>query len=325
MTAQEALARAAGVLGGAGCRAIQELCESADPEPIEAAIVVSDEIPFERALALYSDAKAQRDRTGLAPIVVTGAGWDGLLVHQWLYPGGRGALDRALAAYEATTADAFFAGRASEPGLEDLAGALDEALDDLARMAAGRDPTSILHRLRLGDLDGLAEDDVDFADLPLPDDVRAAHAQQMAERDAARELARRSGRSGGALVPRVRTFDEATALAEMKGGPSRVALVSSTPARALLHLGWGGANACPPPHAQARVWEHWAEVWGAEAVVLSGDNMLWALTARPVDTREALVDFAHELALYDIDLMANGCLAHLGRIYRNASLDFWWD
>jgi hypothetical protein len=325
MKTEEALARAAGVLGGVPGRAIQELCEWEAPEPIEAAIVVSDEVPFAQALALYSEAKAQRDRTGLAPIVVTADGWDELLVHQWLYPDGRRALERTLAAYEATTADAFFARRATEPGAENLAAAFDETLDDLRRMASGRDPMSILHRLRLGDLDG-AEEEMDVsADLLLPDDVRAAHAQQMTERAADREWARRSGRTGWSLVLPVRTFDEATALAEMKGGPSRLALVSSTPARALLHLGWGGSNACPPPHEQARVWEHWAAAWGAEPVLLSGNNMLAAISARPVDTREGLVRFARELALYDIDLVAHGCLAHLGRICRNVSLDFWWD
>ena len=54
----------------------------------------------------------------------------------------------------------------------------------------------------------------------------------------------------------------------------------------LLHLGWGGANACPPPDEQARVWERCAEAWGAEPVLLSRDNLLSAIAVRPVDTGE---------------------------------------
>jgi hypothetical protein len=146
----------------------------------------------------------------------------------------------------------------------------------------------------------------------------------LAEHEAFLELARRTRGPQLVVAHRMRSFDEETALAEIGGGPARLLLCSMSPATALLVLGFGGFNDCPPPPAQARVWGTWASTVGGEPVLLDGDR-LHGVIARPVATRAALVRFAAEAALYDRDLLMNGALSLAGTLYRNAGVEFWWD
>jgi hypothetical protein len=201
---------------------------------------------------------------------------------------------------------------------------IEEALDHLGRVT-GWDPMAILHRIRLDDLGAIesGEGEVDPDDL-LPDDVAAAHARMLVEREALLEVARRASGRMLALMPTLRCFDEETALAAITDGPARLLLTPASPATALLHLGFGGFNACPPPAGHARAWQRWALTFGGEPVLLDGAG-LQAVFARPPATRAALVRFAAEVALYDRDMLINGALTLAGCVYRNARVDFWWD
>ena len=328
----EALARGVGVLGArAGLRPIHQLAGVAESPPLGAAIVVSDEMPLRQALAMWSKARAQRDHTGLSPIVVA-AGFGELAVHGWLGPERNDDLATTLAAFEQESADGFFGARARDDG--DMAARVEAALDALGARA-GCDPMSILHRLPIDDLeaiesggdgdgDGDGGDGINFAEPPLPDDVRAAHAQLLVEREAALELARRTPGPRLLWQQTARSFDEATAVAEITGGPARLALVAAPPALTLLHLGFGGFNDCPAPHQHARVWEHWQRAVGAEPVLLDDDRME-GIIAHPIDTRAALVSFTSEVAAYDANTLSAGVLSLAGRLYRNAGVRFWWD
>jgi hypothetical protein len=127
------------------------------------------------------------------------------------------------------------------------------------------------------------------------------------------------------IAPPVRAYDVDTALAELAPGTCRVALLPMDGARILLHLGYGGFNDCPGPHVHARVWQHWAETLGAEPAVIGGDTLTGIVT-RPIATREALVRFAREAAIYDLDAIApEGWLPFLGGVFRSATVRFWWD
>jgi len=323
MTTEEGRERARAVLAGAAaCVPMHELQERDWPEALaETAVIVTEEMLAPQAIALYQQCKRQRGESGLSPLIVTCAGYDDLLLREWLapYPYAAAALAAARAAYDTLTAEQFFASRREKLDY-DPASMIDEALDDLGR-AAGCDPMSILHRLRIGDIAAISEGEgFDPADL-LPDDVAAAHAIGLAEREAMLEMSRR--RPGPQLMilqQPIRTFDQASALAEIDDGPTRLLLVSAPPAEALLVVGFRG----PPPAAHARVWEHWRAAHGAEPFLLDGAS-LSAVVARPVATREALVRFAAEIVLYDPDALAEGPLELAGLLVRNAGIDFWWD
>ena len=326
LTPEEGRERARGVLAGAvSCMPIQELEESEWPDALAGTVVmVTEEVPAAQAVALYRECKRQRAASRLSPLIVTRAGYGELRLREWLAPDrpATDALAAALAAHDTLTAERFFAER-RERGEHDAAEMIDSALDDLARVA-GCDPMSVLHRIRLGDLEAIAGgEDFEPADL-LPDDVEAAHATGLAEREAMREMARRRPGPSMILEQPIRAFDEDSALAAIEDGPTRLLLVSAPPAAALLVLGFGGFNDCPPPAAQARVWEHWRGAIGAEPVLLDGAS-LTGVVARPVATRAALVQFAAEVALYDPDALQNGGLALAGLLVRSAGVDFWWD
>jgi hypothetical protein len=325
LTPEQARERAAAVLAGAvACVPVQELAGRDWPAALAGrAVLVAEETPMPQAIALYRDCKRKRGQSGLAPLLVTRDGFDQLRLHEWLAPGGEGGLTAAFATYDALTAERFFTERAAAAGA-DPAAAIEGALDDLGH-AAHCDPMSILHRLRIDDLEAIASGDaeIDPAEL-LPDDVTAAHAQMLAEREAFLELARRTRGPQLVMTQNVRSFDEETALAEIGGGPARLLLCSTSPAVALLVLGFGGFNDCPPPAAQARVWGTWASTVSAEPVLLDGAT-LHGVVARPPATRATLVRFAAEAALYDRDALMNGALALAGSLYRNAGVEFWWD
>ena len=153
MTAEDARQRAKALLGGAtACVPIQEL-EACDwPDALAGmAVMVTEEMPAPQAVALYQQCKRQRSDSGLSPLIVTRAGYEDLRLREWLAPGPLAAanLASARAAYDALTADQFFASRREASG-RDAASLIEEALDDLGRVA-GCDPMSILHRIRIGD------------------------------------------------------------------------------------------------------------------------------------------------------------------------------
>jgi len=323
LTPEEARERARAVLAGAvACVPIQELEECDWPDALAGtAVMVTDEMLAPQAVALYQRCKQQRGHSSLSPLIVTRAGYDDLRLREWMAPGPVAAanLQSARAAYETLTADGFFFQR-RQSAAGDAASMIEEALDDLGR-AAGCDPMSILHRIRIGDFAAISSgEEFDLADL-LPDDVRAAHATGLAEREALREMARRRGGPQSMILQHpIRTFDETSALAEVSTDPCRLLLVSASPAAALMVVGFGG----PAPAAHARVWEHWRAALGAEPVLLDGAR-LSGVAARPVATREALVRFAAEVVLYDPDALAEGALTLAGSLVRNASIGFWWD
>lgn len=274
--------------------------------PPSAVVLVTEELPFDRARALYREAKACRAEVGLTPLIIASE-----MLNAWLDTG----------AGEDVTADAFFAERAADG---DPAPELEAALDRLGE-AAGCDPMTILHRLRPADLEMFeAEGEpLDFDDLAFPDDVREAYHQGLAERTAFLEEVRRNG-GGSARIEPLRTYDEATALADLGGGPARVALFTCSPAEALVDLGFGGFNACPSPRTHARVWQRWAERYGAEPIFVDSSSIAGSI-ARPVATRSALITLAREVVLYDPDALAAGQLTLLAQLHRNASIGFWWD
>ena len=326
LTPEEGRERARAVLAGAvACAPIQDLEDGRWPDALAGTVVlVTEEVPAQQAIGLYAACKRQRAQSRLSPLIVTRAGYDQLRLREWLAPDrpAADALAAALAAHDALTAERFFAAR-REGAEHDAAEMIEAALDDLGRVA-GCDPMAILHRIRIGDLEAIAGgEDFEPADL-LPDDVAAAHATGLAEREAMREMARR--RPGPPLIPQqpIRTFDEASALAEIADGPTRLLLVSVPPTAALLVLGFGGVDDCPPPAAHARVWEHWRAAIGAEPVLLDGAS-LSGVVARPVATRAALVQFAAEVALYDPDALESGELALAGTLVRNAGIELCWD
>ena len=87
---------------------------------------------------------------------------------------------------------------------------------------------------------------------------------------------------------------------------------------------WGGWNACPSPHEQARIWEHWASAHSAMPVVL-GEDTLAGIVASPITSRDALVRFAREVVSYCSDSEIEGYLPLLAMSWRNTSFSFWWD
>jgi hypothetical protein len=325
MTIEQARARAGAALGGAvACVPMHELADAQWPEALPP-VLVTAELPMREAVAVYRSVKQQRGRSGLSPLIVTRDGFDKLRLREWLSPDPSPAQQLAaeLAAYELLTSDEFFARRLARAG-EDPAPSIEAALDSLGSLT-GQDPMAILHRIRLDDLEALGggEGDFDPDDL-LPDDVEAAHARMLVEREALLEMARRGPNRYLVMPPRLRPFDEETTLAELADGPARLLLSASSPATALLYVGFGGFNDCPAPHAHARVWQQWGAAFGAEPVLLEADT-LHAVVARPPTTRAALVRFAREGALYDRDALTAGPLPLAGCLYRCAAIDFWWD
>lgn len=317
MHIDEALERARAGLAGVRCTPVHEILEVEEPPSSVAPLVATDEVDFERAVELYRAAKG----SGLSAIIVPS--FEDLQIYEL----GIEDWPHSLEVYEATSAEELFARRAADVDV-DVDAQLSAALDKLGALA-GRDPMSVLHRILPDDLAALesGEDelDIDFDDLPLPDDVREAHAQELAERAALIEHARRAKMA--AMLREIRTYDEPTALAELGRGAAarvRVVLAGSQPFLTLLALGFGGFNECPTPAEQARVWQHWAKVHGAEPVVVRSDG-LDAVIARPVESRAALVRFVCEIAIYDRDALTDGTLALAARVYRNSHVTFWWD
>jgi len=153
-----------------------------------------------------------------------------------------------------------------------------------------------------------------------PDDLREAYEAELA----ARAETRASVPGMLVLVQQwsLRTYDVASAIAELAPGRSRVVRLATTPARALMYLGFGGWNDCPNPHEQARVWEHWANtVGGAPALV--EEDALTAIIERPPATRDALVRMAREVTTYCGDSVIEGRLPLLAMLYRSTNVRFW--
>jgi hypothetical protein len=287
----------------------------------EVAIVGSEEMAPAALCQLVVHARAQRALTGLVPIVVPAE----VLTH--LCWENAQNLRASRAAYEAATN-----GWTALPGeSEPIARSLEKALDRLGQRT-GRDPVSILHRLPVDLLAGLedqaggeplAEEDL------LPDSVEEAYSaalRERAEMRAERAEMLADGRQPGLLIldsPR-RAPDERAAIDELVCEAGRVLLLATTPARALLELGFGGFNQCPAPETQARIWEHWAQSLGAEPLVI-GSDWIGGTIARPVQTRGELVQLASEVIRYDGDSLIEGPLFLLGQLFRNAMLSCWWD
>lgn len=330
------------------CLPVADALEIADAQPLLTEIFLTEEVPFEQALAFFRAAKLQRELLGLTPIIVGASACGFERLREWSTHRGQGDLAATMAAFKSESAESFLGERASRraaraaAGHTELGAAFETALDGMAKLCGG-DPMAVLHRVPLGDF-VLIEDDLyrgveaadpdqdepyDFASQLLPDDLREAHAFGVSEREAF--LTKRDafvadagafGQMG--LVQPIRSYDEATAMAELGGSTSRVALVASTPALALLHLGFGGFNECPSPHQHALVWGHWRRTVGAEPVIVENDRLIGTI-ARPVDSRTLLVRFAREVALYDADALDEGFLPLLGALYRNSRVGFWWD
>jgi Domain of unknown function (DUF4253) len=196
---------------------------------------------------------------------------------------------------------------------------IERALARLADLTGG-DPLRVLHRLD-GETAAAIEDEADFEledDLLLPDDPQAAYAELVGRAHAPG--------AGPSLVQAwpVRTHDVATAIAQLSTGRARVVRLTTTPARALNYLGFGGWNDCPAPPDQARIWERWHRTIGGAPVLLGRDSLV-GLVARPVASRAALVQLAREVIAYDGDSLSEGTLPLLAMLYRNTTLRCWWD
>ena len=272
----------------------QALHELLDYEPGTAAIVATEVLDTKRARAVLRAARA----AGFTAI----AGADEVLSNAYAIP--MPPREVALPAPIATAP-------------------LEAALAKLGELA-GRDPMTVLHRIPIGDVAMLESDDVDLEmfdeDSLLPDDIAEAWRVQRAARD---ELIA-SAFGGFVMTQPSRSPSVEIALDEIGFGACRVAIVDATPAQALRHLQFGAFNACPRPEVHALVWERWAERFGAEPVLVTEDRIAGVI-ARPITTREALVELAAEVAAYDPDLAVEGWLTLLATLYRNASFDFWWD
>jgi hypothetical protein len=253
-------------------------------------IAITDELEPKRAIAALADARAS-GQTAL------------LLADE--------ALDY-LSLGEVELADdelAVFAGATDAP--------IEAALAKLAAAVAG-DPLAVLHRLDTDTLAAIENDEeveID-PDCYAPDDPRQAYEAGVE----AFEHARAHAFGNMFLAEPIRTFDSDSALARLMPGRARLIRIATTPARALLHLGYGAGRA---PHIHARVWEAWATTFQAEPLVIQGPS-LYGLLGQPVTTRDALVRLAREIAVYDADII-DGWLPFLGTLYRNTSLHFWWD
>ncbi len=292
---------------------MHEAFELDEPVDLGIQIDVTDVLTALRAREVYAAARAEPGRCAI--IVAEGA----RLTFTDFDAAPR--LRERLAAYERTT-DPFGALPPSD--------SIDRTLAKLAELA-GRDALEVLHRLD-GETVFAVENEDDFElddDMLLPEDPREAYAAVLAQREAAR--AERPAVTFGGMFGLVldqsgppRTYDVASAIAQLSPGESRVMRLATTPARALLYLGFGGWNDCPSPHEQARIWERWARTTSGEPAVLHEDS-LDAIVTRPVETREALVQLAREVIAYDRDSVIEGVLPLLSMLYRNTSVRFWWD
>jgi hypothetical protein len=284
-------------------------------------LVATDAMGFADALLQWQ----VLENSGLTALIVTAL--DELDVDGQPWP-------NRMAKYETTRAAEVLAQRARA----DASAAIEGALTSLGEMA-GRDPMRVLHRISPDDLAALERDisgltvkfgedplDLDFDDLPMPDDIREAHAQELVARSELLAQARAAGFP--ALVGSVRCYDRATALAELtptaRNPEVRVVVAGLAPPMMLLALGFGGFNDCPTPAEHARVWEHFGRAWGARPVVIGADR-IDGVVESPVQEREELVRAVAAVAAYDIDAQADGWLALAGRIYRNHAMGVWWD
>lgn len=308
-------------------KSLQEAFELDDPLDLGIAIEITDPLDADRAREVYAAACAE---PGTAALILAAG------CRHWLDDFDVALRVRdELALYEA--AQAPFIELPSSDGIE-------AALARLAR-ATGVDPLTILHRVDDESLSVLESDDDNGIDLDAlaPDDPHEAYAVMRAAREAARtqrdaerarDEAENRGRDLGTLgmrfdlalsQGRTRTPDVASAIAELSpGNGARVIRLATTPARALLYIGFGGWNACPRPHQQARTWEHWASTHSAVPVVL-GEDTLAGIVASPITSRDALVRFAREVVSYCSDSTIEGYLPLLAMSWRQASLWFWWD
>lgn len=284
--------------------------------------LMTDVVSSARAVEIYAQARRDRATTGMTPIILAEESLDFL----W-GGGGEDELTRVksnLAAFETTTAAQTLG--AGDAKARDFERELDALLDRLGKLGAC-DPMTILHRL---DNDLLGEIEADEGEVEIdpdyfgPDDVAQAYREALAARaDLVTAASASAGGMPAMYVDTVRPYDVDTALAQLWPGRSRVALLRTDPARALLYLDYGGVNDCPAGHVHARVWQHWFDTIGAEPAVISGP-MLIGIAARPVTTRSALVQLAREIAFYDRDAI-DGLLPLLGALVHNARLQFWWD
>lgn len=313
--------------------------DQADAFPVPA--VISAPLSFEEGMRLYREAARLRAETGLSPLVIAEEALSNLELSDWSPGQGpwAGTLEQRRR-FEATSAEDFFASRATE-------GDPAEPLRDvLRRLEAriGRDPSAWLHRI---DRDALSafesgeEEDEDALlesiDEESPDDPREAYERARESRAAtladfaANPPALPEGWDASQFklqvrVDPLRTHDEDSALAEMSDGRAvQVALFGGPPHLALLHLGFGGFNDCPMPFEHARVWERWFNRYGAEPVYIGSHDRLEGFLRRPCATIEELLGLVREVVLYDRDVLMDGYLPLAASLFRNASIGFWWD
>jgi hypothetical protein len=324
MNSDEALQLAKSLLDHkVDCVPAQELWSLDDSKPPRAAIVVTEEIPFDEALEFYRATKARREGSKLSPLILREEAFESLFAS-----GASSEFD----SYPIEGGHSFFDVRARKSET-DVTKSIEASLNQLERLFA-RDALQILHRIPLGELAELENlespgDASELDDLLLPDDLKQAYAEELARRQAflaeVRAKAKASNPSGMSqlvLEEPLRTFDEATALEQIpSGGQARLALVASTPAEALRHLGFC-IGASPLQHSW--VWEYWKQSVDAEPVVID-QARIEGVVLSPPSNRSELVQFVREIVLYDPDAAIEGWLSLLGMVYRNTSIGFWWD
>lgn len=287
---------------------LHEALELEDPVDLGIDIEVTDVLPPARVREVFAAARSEPGRCAI--IVAEGARLT------FLDEDAPERLRETLAAYE----------RGGLPfGDPTTTAAFDAALASVAAATGVDDPLRVLHRLDGDTIMAIGGDEeVEFdEEMLLPDDLRVAYDEMLEARKARRAAAIPGMLTLDQQGP-LRTYDEATAIAELGPGDARVFRLATTPARALMYLGFGGWNDCPNPHEQARAWEHWATTVGGVPAVIHEDA-LDAIIARPPTTRDALVRMAHEVVTYDRDSGIEGMLWLLATLYRSTSVRFWWD
>jgi hypothetical protein len=125
--------------------------------------------------------------------------------------------------------------------------------------------------------------------------------------------------------------DTFACLYDLHGDELNEVLIGHVPAssawEAVIELGFGGFNECPPPETQAAYLRHWNERYGAELFGLGTDTLECMVERPPID-RDAAIALAEEQYWYCTDIVEQGTEtldALAAALMNGGAWFFWWD